>query len=77
MVRRHGVDVVSTVTSQQIGSEFEPAGGLGLFCVEFACSPCTCVVSNCSGFLLKTFKLGQPATLNCPCERLFASVLAL
>ena len=35
--------VVSTVASQQEGSRFNSQ--LGLFCVEFACSPRVCVGS--------------------------------
>ena len=46
--------MVSTVTSQQEGSRFDPH--LGPFCVEFVCSPRVCVgslrvLSGYSGFL--------------------------
>ena len=39
----HGGVVVSTITSQQEGSRFDPH--LGPFCVESACSPRVCVGS--------------------------------
>ncbi len=34
---------ILTVASRQEGSGFEPTSRLGLFCMEFACSPCACV----------------------------------
>lgn len=39
--RKHGIVVVSTVTSQREGSRFEPRGQLGPFCMEFAASTMT------------------------------------
>ena len=44
-VRQHGGAAVSTDTSQQEGSGFEPISRLGPFCVEFAYSPCACMSS--------------------------------